>query len=137
MPKPPSRDLSETQVKPDPALEKRTRRDFSTAYKLRIIAEADQCRYGELGKLLRREGLYSNQLQSWRRQLAEGGESALSKSAPGPASKLTVEQRELEKLRRENARLSHKLQIANGCLDLQKKVLQMMDELDQKDGSAE
>jgi transposase-like protein len=136
MPKPTS-DLSSTQVKPDPTLEKRTRRRFTTAYKLRIIAEADQCRHGELGALLRREGLYSNQLQTWRRQLAEGGEAALTKSAPGPAPKLTAEQRELEKLRRENARLTRKLQIANGCLDLQKKALQMIEEIDKKSGSEE
>lgn len=136
MPKPTS-DLSNTQVKPDPTLERRTRRRFTTAYKLRIIAEADQCRHGELGALLRRESLYSNQLQTWRRQLAEGGEAALTKSAPGPAPKLTAEQRELDKLRRENARLTRKLQIANGCLDLQKKALEMIEELDEKGGSGE
>ena len=137
MPKPPSADLSKTQVEPDPSLERRTRRHFSTAYKLRIIAEADQCRHGELGALLRREHLYSHQLQTWRRQLAAGGEAALSKSAPGPAPRQTAEQRELEKLRRENARLKRELEISNGCLDLQKKALAMMDQLGKKDGSAE
>lgn len=136
MPKPAS-DLNSTQIEPDPVLEKRIRRRFTTAYKLRIIAEADQCRHGELGALLRREGLYSNQLQTWRRQLAEGGEAALGKSAPGPAPKLTGEQRELEKLRRENARLTRKLKIANGCLDLQKKALEMIEQLEKKDGSGE
>lgn len=128
MPKPVVQSLLETQVRPDPMLEKRTRRRFSTEYKLRIIAEADQCRHGELGALLRRENLYSNQLQTWRRQLAEGGEQALSKSAPGPQPKLSAEQRELEKLRRENARLMRKLEIADGCLELQKKALQMLDQ---------
>ena len=105
MPKPVDLDLPKTEVAPDPKVEKRTRRSFSTAYKLRIIAEADQCQHGELGALLRRENLYSNQLQAWRRQLAEGGEQALSKTAPGPKPKFSAEQRELEKLRRENARL--------------------------------
>lgn len=128
MPKPIVGTVLDTQVVPDPMLEKRTRRRFSTEYKLRIIAEADQCRRGELGALLRRENLYSNQLQAWRKQLAEGGEQALSKSAPGPQPRLTAEQRELEKLRRENARLTRKLEIANGCLDLQKKALQMLDQ---------
>lgn len=127
MPKPIVGSVLDTQVVPDPMLEKRTRRRFSSEYKLRIIAEADQCRRGELGALLRRENLYSNQLQTWRKQLAEGGEEALSKSAPGPHPKLTAEQRELEKLRRENARLTRKLEVANGCLDLQKKALQMLD----------
>jgi transposase len=137
MPKPPSPDLRKTQVEPDPSLERRTRRHFSTAYKLRIIAEADQCRHGELGALLRREKLYSNQLQAWRRQLAAGDETALAKSTPGPAPKLTAEQRELEKLRRQNARLTRELEIANGCLDLQKKALEMIDQLGKKGGSVE
>ena len=127
MPKPIVSSMPDTQVVPDPMLEKRTRRQFSTEYKLRIIAQADQCRRGELGALLRRESLYSNQLQAWRKQLAQGGEQALSKTAPGPQPKLTGEQRELEKLRRENARLRRRLEIANGCLSLQKKALQMLD----------
>jgi transposase len=133
MPKPIESTLSDTQVVADPMLEKRTRRLFTTEYKLRIIAQADQCRRGELGKLLRRENLYSNQLQTWRKQLAQGGEQALSKSAPGPQPKFTSEQRELEKLRRANARLTRKLEIANGCLTLQKKALQMLDQINSGD----
>ena len=62
MPKPQS-ELPDNQVTPAPELEKRTRRRFTTEYKLRIIAEADQCAHGELSVLLRREGLYSSQLQ--------------------------------------------------------------------------
>ena len=133
MPKPVAFSLPDSQVVPEPMLEKRTRRRFSTEYKLRIIAQADQCQHGELGALLRREHLYSSQLQDWRKQLAQGGEQALSKSAPGPQPKLTAEQRELEKLRRENARLTRKLEIANGCLSLQKKVLQMLDQVNSGD----
>jgi len=133
MPKPIVSSMPDTQVVPDPMLEKRTRRQFSTEYKLRIIAQADQCRRGELGTLLRRENLYSNQLQAWRKQLAQGGEQALSKTAPGPQPKLTAEQRELEKLRRENARLRRRLEVANGCLGLQKKALQMLDHVNTGD----
>ena len=133
MPKPVVSSMPDTQVAPDPMLEKRTRRQFSTEYKLRIIAQADQCRRGELGALLRRENLYSNQLQAWRKQLAQGGEQALSKTAPGPQPKLTGEQRELEKLRRENTRLRRRLEIANGCLSLQKKALQMLDHVNNGD----
>lgn len=133
MPKPIVSSMPDTQVVPDPMLEKRSRRQFSTEYKLRIIAQADQCRRGELGALLRRENLYSNQLQAWRKQLAQGGEQALSKTAPGPRPKLTGEQRELEKLRRDNARLRRRLEIANGCLSLQKKALQMLDHVNNGD----
>ena len=133
MPKPIAVTLPDNQVVPDPALEKRTRRHFSTDYKLRIIAQADQCQRGELGALLRREHLYSSQIRDWRKQRAQGGEQALSKTAPGPQPKLTVEQRELEKLRRENARLTRRLEIANGCLSLQKKALQMLDQVNSGD----
>ena len=133
VPKPIDATRSNTQVTPDPMLEKRTRRQFSTEYKLRIIAQADQCRYGELGALLRRENLYSNQLRDWRKQLSEGGEQALSKTAPGPQPKRSAEQKELDKLRGENARLMRKLEIANGCLDLQKKALTMLDQMNTGD----
>lgn len=127
MPKPESMSLPPTQVTPEPALEKRTRRQLTLEYKLRIIAEADQCQRGELGALLRREKLYSSQLQSWRRELAEHGAQGLNKTSPGPAPRMSPEQRELEKLRAENARLQRKLEIANGCLALQKKALKMLE----------
>lgn len=126
MPKPVS-ELPETKVDPSPELERRTRRRFSTEYKLRIIAKADACRHGELGELLRREKLYSSQLAQWRRELAEGGANRLGKSAPGPAPYKTAGQRENERLVRENARLTRKLEIANDCLALQKKALSMLD----------
>lgn len=128
MPKPPSQELPDTEVEPDPVLERRSRRVFSSEYKLRIIAEADQCGHGELGPLLRREKLYHGQLQSWRRELADGGEQALSKSAPGPKARLTPEQKELEKLRRENARLTRELAIAEDCIGLQKKLSQLIEQ---------
>jgi len=128
MPKPPS-ELPESQVTPEPALEKRTRRQFTPDYKLRIIAEADACQYGELGAMLRREKLYSNQLSAWRREYARHGIEGLSKSAPGPMASKTPEQRQNEQLRKENERLRGKLDIANDCLDLQKKALSMLDRL--------
>lgn len=71
MPKPPS-ELSDHQVTPNPKVEKRTRRHFSTEYKLRILAEADACRHGELGELLRREKLYSSPAD----HLAQGARSS-------------------------------------------------------------
>ena len=67
MPKPPS-DLPDTQVMPDPARDKRQYRSFSVEDKKRILAQAEACRArGELGALLRRENIYSAQLQTWRR----------------------------------------------------------------------
>ncbi|MGK0170541.1 MAG: transposase [Gammaproteobacteria bacterium] len=135
MPKPDSASLSATQVTPDPVLEKRSHRRFPTEDKLRIIAEADQCKHGELSGLLRRERLYSSQLRTWRRQLADGGPQALSKSAPGPVSKVSAADKELGKLRRANAKLTRELEIANGCLSLQKKALEMLDKM--RDGTSE
>ena len=126
MPKPESQ-LPENQVTPDAQLEKRTRRRFSTAYKLKILAEADQCAHGELGQLLRRENLYSNQLRDWRKQVENGGEAALSKSAPGPKASKTPEQKRIEQLEKELERTKQKLQITEDCVGLQKKALSMLD----------
>ena len=128
MPKPTSKRL-DTQVTPDPTLEKRTRRRFSVEYKLRIITEADSCKYGELGGLLRREKLYSSQITDWRREFAENGVAGLCKSAPGPLPSRTPEQRRIDQLEKENSRLIRKLEVANDCLDLQKKALSMLDRL--------
>jgi transposase len=110
----------DTQITPEPALEKRTRRQLTPEYKLRIIAQADACKRGELGALLRREKIYSSQLSEWRREFAENGVAGLSKSAPGPAVSRTPEQLRIDQLEKENDRLNRKLEIANDCLDLQK-----------------
>ena len=118
-----------TQVTPEPSLEKRTRRKFTAEYKLRIITAANACQHGELGSLLRKEKLYSNQLADWRREFAKNGVAGLSKSAPGPVASRTPEQRRNEQLEKENTRLSRQLEIANDCLDLQKKALSMLDHL--------
>jgi len=111
------------------ALEKRTRSQLTPDYKLRIIAEADACKHGEIAALLRGEKLYSNQLSDWRREHAQRGVAGLSKSAPGPAASKTPDQRRIEQLEKENHRLNRKLEISNDCLDLQKKALAMLDRL--------
>ena len=122
-------ELPDTQVKPDPSLEKRGRRKFTADYKLRIITEADACKHGELGALLRREKLYNNQLADWRREYAEHGSDGLGKSLPGPAAAKTPEQRQIAQLSKEKEGLMRQLEIANDCLDLQKKALSMLDHL--------
>jgi transposase len=119
--------MPDSQVTPDPLLEKRTRRTFPAEYKLRIIQEADACKHGQLGALLRREKLYSNQLSDWRREYSENGFEGLSKSTPGPIASKSAEQRENEKLKRQVLQLNHQLDIANDCLDIQKKVLSILD----------
>lgn len=133
MPKSGARRL-DTQVTPDPAREKRTRRTFNAEYKLRMLAEAEACQHGELGALLRREKLYSHQLSEWRRAFAEHGVIGLSKSAPGPVAARTPDQRRIDQLEQANRRLTRKLEMAHDCLDLQKKALSLLDRLN--NGSA-
>lgn len=128
-------ELPESQVTLEPALEKRTRRQYTPDYKLRIIAEVDACKHGELGAILRREKLYSNQLSAWRREYAERGVEGLGKSRPGPVESKTPEQRQNERLSKENDHLKRKLEIANDCLDLQKKALSMLDHLRNGNGA--
>lgn len=128
MPKPHS-ELLDNQVTPEPKLEKRSRRQFTAEYKLQIIAQADACKHGELGVLLRREKLYSHQLSQWRREYAKQGVEGLNKSHPGPVASKTPEQRQNDQLRKENEHLKRKLEMANDCLDLQKKALSMLDHL--------
>jgi transposase-like protein len=105
--------------------EKATRRRFTLAYKERILAEADQCDgAGELGKLLRREGLYSSSLSLWRRQRETGtlGPNQRGRK-PNPNKQVT---QELARLKRDNARLAERLRQAELIIDVQKKVSEMM-----------
>jgi transposase-like protein len=83
--------------------------------------------------LLRREKLYSNQLQQWRRELAEQGVDGLKKSAPGPAPKKTVEQKRIEQLEKENERLRKQIEVKDGCLLLQKKALALLDAFEENE----
>lgn len=123
----------EPKVMPDPKLEQRTRRVFTPEYKLSIIQQADACKHGELGALLRREKLYSNQLAQWRRELAERGVAGLKKSAPGSAARKTAEQKRIEQLEKENHRLRRQMEVKDGCLLLQKKALALLDSLEENE----
>ena len=107
---------------PNPEVAERVRRrQFTAAYKLRILREADACEPGQLGALLRREGLYSSHLQSWRHQRDQG---LLAAFAPGRRGRPAVQasERELAQLRQENERLTQKLAAAETVIDIQKKV---------------
>ena len=103
---------------------KAKRRRFSAQYKLRILEETDRCTQpGQIGALLRREGLYSSNLTSWRRQRDQGQIGALSpkKRGPKPAPDAAMV-RELTRLREQNQRLEHKLKKAELIIEVQKKV---------------
>jgi transposase-like protein len=107
---------------PDPEVaEKPKRRRFSAEYRLRIVREADSCTEpGEIGALLRREGLYSSLLTAWRRQRDAGALEGLRSKKRGPKAK-AVDPR-VKRLERENARLKRKLEQAETIIGIQKKV---------------
>jgi len=108
--------------------EKASRRRFEAAYKLRILAEAERCiAAGQLGELLRREGLYSSHLTTWRKQRDEGALEALAPKQRGRKPKrrdsLALER---DRLERENRRLSERLRQAETIIAVQKKVSEML-----------
>jgi transposase-like protein len=109
-------------------LEKPVRRRFTVEYKVRILAEADACtETGQLGELLRREGLYSSHLSNWRRQRDEGVLAGLTSKRRGRKSKAKSPLAdENEHLRRENRRLKEQLRQAELIIDVQKKVSEML-----------
>lgn len=100
------------------------RRSFTAEYKLRILAEADAAaaQPGGIGALLRREGLYSSHLVTWRRERQTGILKGLTPHKRGPKSKRNPQEEELHKLRRENQRLTEELRKAAIVIDVQKKV---------------
>jgi transposase len=104
------------------------RRRFSAQYKLRILEEADTCTEpGEIGALLRREGIYSSYLSRWRREQDQSQSEALSPKKRGP--KAPVDEalaKEMAKLRRENERLQARLVQAETIIEVQKKLSQLL-----------
>lgn len=102
---------------------KAVRRRFTAEYKLRILQEADECSNGELGALLRREGLYSSHLTTWRRQRDAGQLKGLEPKKRGPKPDPQAE--ELKRLRHENERLRVRLQQAEAIIEAQKKLAQL------------
>ena len=103
---------------------KAKRKRFSAAEKLRILREVDACQgSGEIGALLRREGIYSSYLTTWRRQRERGELDGLAPQRRGP--KPDPQAVEIARLKRENERLQKRLEQAEFIIDFQKKVAQM------------
>ncbi len=109
---------------PDPEVPDRpARRRFKAEYKVAILAEIDQAPSGEIGAILRREGLYSSLITTWRTQRKEGSLAALQQRRgpkPDPLAK------ENAKLRRENEKLRRDLENARLVIDVQKKVSRLL-----------
>ncbi len=116
-------------ILPDPEVpEKPARRRFTAAYKLAILGKADACSgHGEVGALLRREGLYSSHLTAWRKQRDEGALKALSPVKRGrkPKAKNPLAD-EVARLERENRKLQKRLEQAEMIIDFQKKVADLL-----------
>jgi transposase-like protein len=110
--------------RPDPeVVADAKRRTFTAEYKQRILAEADAAAQpGAIGALLRREGLYSSHLVTWRRERQAGVLKGLAPHKRGPKSKRHPQDEEIQKLRRENQRLTEELRKAEIVIDVQKKV---------------
>jgi transposase len=114
---------------PDPEVVPQAKaRQFSAEYKQRILAEADRCtRPGEIGALLRREGLYASHLSKWREQRARGQRQALSPQPRGrKSSPQAPVEAELAAVRQENQRLQARLRQAEMIIEVQKKVSQLL-----------
>jgi transposase len=114
----------ELKAHPDPeVVAQAKRRSFPADYKQRILLEADQAKgSGGVGALLRREGLYSSLVTTWRRERAIGVRQALAPQKRGPKSKRDPVQEEIQKLHKENQRLTEQLRKAEIVIDVQKKV---------------
>ena len=121
--------VTTTQI-PNPEVEaKAVRRRFSAKYKRSVLEQADRCtNYGDIGALLRREGLYSSHLTNWRRQREEGALGGLAPRKrgrkPDPA---TAERRVIAKLSKENERLRGQLKKAQTIIEVQKKLSEILE----------
>jgi transposase len=112
--------MPETEV-----VEKAKRRQYTAEYKLRILQEVEACKEkGEIGALLRREGLYSSLIYKWREQRNRGSLEGLAAHKRGPKADFRAV--EFARLQRENERLRKRLERAELIIDVQKKVAQML-----------
>lgn len=125
---PKSNTTPETEVVPTRQNDRRQRRRFSAEDKARILAEADACAgRGQLGELLRREGIYSSHLTHWRQQLKREGLSGLAAKRPGPKSSTDEKDRVIERVQKENAMLQKELNIAKALIEMQKKAHEILE----------
>jgi transposase len=138
-------DDSPSNIADPEVVPKAKRRRFSAEYKRRILEEADNCtEAGQIGALLRREGLYSSHLSTWRRQREKGllealsplasGQGGLSPKKRGRKRKDELE-REVARLQRENDRLRANLEQAEMIIEVQKKLSRLLGLATEENGS--
>jgi transposase-like protein len=104
------------EVVASPKHDRRQRRDFTDEYKERILRELDACsERGQVGALLRREGLYSSQISDWRKQLEQGGREGLQAKRPGPKPSKDAKDKQIEQQLKRIAKLEKGKQCMDGC----------------------
>ena len=120
VPRPGEGERSAAALAPDPeVIDKPLRRRFSPGYKLRILEEVERCTEpGEVGRILRREGLYSSSLTTWRKAVRDGSLQALSKKRGRKSERNPLDEK-VRKLERQNARLENELRKAHLIIDVQ------------------
>jgi len=119
--------VSAVPAAPDPEVRAvAKRRHFTAVYKLSVLEEADRClQPGMIGALLRREGLYSSHLTTWRHEREHGALAALSRRR-GRKPKLSAEQKRVQALEGEVSRLTRELEQARTIIEVQKKLCTLL-----------
>jgi transposase len=119
---------TDPKVRPNPeVVAQAKRRRFTAEYKHHVLTEADQAKgSGGVGALLRREGLYSSLLTTWRREREAGVRQALAPQKRGPKSKRDPVTEHVHQLQRDNERLTEQLRKAEIVIDVQKKVAALL-----------
>ena len=114
---------------PDPEVPERSlgRRQFSAKYKAKVLAEYDTLPRSARGALLRREGLYSSLIVTWRRQRDQGAEAALAR--PAGRQKADPRDHEIVRLKREGERLGNELDKSRQVVEIQKKLSALLEQL--------
>ena len=135
-----SRNGDERNELPDPeVVPMAERRRFTAGEKLRILEEAEACTEpGEIGALVRREGIYSSYLSRWRQARDRGQLTALGSQqrGPRPAADAALV-REVARLQRENERLLARLERAEAIIEVQKKLSQLLGPSREENGNKE
>ena len=114
---------------PDPEVPERSlgRRQFSAKYKAKVLAEYDTLPRSARGAMLRREGLYSSLITTWRRQRDQGADAALAR--PAGRQKADPRDREIVRLKKDNVRLAHELDKSRQVVEIQKKLSTLLEQL--------
>ncbi len=100
-------------------------RRYNKKYKLKILAEAERCQHGELGALLRREGLYRSTVARWREERDAGKLTKTGTEKHSPKA----DKKEIVRLRRENGRLQAELTKAEAIIEVQKKLALLLEQI--------